>query len=117
MARARRAAGLYLSGRAARIVMSGAYGVRHDLPPKRAEATAMTEIAVAAGVPPGSITAETRSRDTNPRQHLVHQAAAGRARRAGRHRGDLGLARGARALPGASDLGTRLPGGCGAAGR
>ena len=29
-----------------------------------AEATAMAQIAVPAGVPPGSITAETRSRDT-----------------------------------------------------
>jgi hypothetical protein len=36
----------------------------YDPPPPRAEAAAMTEIAVAAGVPPGSITAETRSRDT-----------------------------------------------------
>jgi uncharacterized SAM-binding protein YcdF (DUF218 family) len=62
-ARAGRAAGLYRSGRAARIVMSGAYGM-YDPPPPRTEATAMTEIAVAAGVPPGSITAETRSRDT-----------------------------------------------------
>ena len=43
--------------------MSGAYGM-YDPPPPRAEAAAMTEIAVAAGVPPGSITAETRSRDT-----------------------------------------------------
>ncbi len=43
--------------------MSGAYGM-YDPPPPRAEATAMAEIAVAAGVPPGSITAETRSRDT-----------------------------------------------------
>jgi hypothetical protein len=30
----------------------------------RAEATAMAEIAVAAGVPPGGVTVETRSRDT-----------------------------------------------------
>jgi uncharacterized SAM-binding protein YcdF (DUF218 family) len=36
----------------------------YDPPPPRAEAAAMTEIAIAAGVPPGSITAETRSRDT-----------------------------------------------------
>jgi hypothetical protein len=43
--------------------MSGAHGM-YDPPPPRAEATAMAEIAVAAGVPPGSITAETRSRDT-----------------------------------------------------
>jgi vancomycin permeability regulator SanA len=63
VARARSAAGLYCSGRAQRIVMSGAYGM-YDPPPPRAEATAMAEIAVAAGVPPGSITAETRSRDT-----------------------------------------------------
>lgn len=63
VARARRAAGLYRSGRAARLVMSGAYGM-YDPPPSRAEATAMAEIAVAAGVPPGSVTAETRSRDT-----------------------------------------------------
>jgi uncharacterized SAM-binding protein YcdF (DUF218 family) len=63
MARARRAAGLYRSGRAARIVMSGAYGM-YDPPPPRAEAAAMTEIAVAAGVPPDSITAEIWSRDT-----------------------------------------------------
>jgi len=63
VARARRAAGLYLSGRAPRIVMSGAYGM-FDPPPPRSEATAMAEIAAAAGVPPGSITAETRSRDT-----------------------------------------------------
>ena len=63
VARARRAAWLYCSGRAARIVMSGAYGMYDPLPP-RAEATAMAEIAVAAGVPPASITAETRSRDT-----------------------------------------------------
>lgn len=63
VARARRAAALYRSGRAGRIVMSGAYGM-YDPPPARAEATAMTEIAIAAGVPAGSITAETRSRDT-----------------------------------------------------
>lgn len=63
VARARRAAGLYRSGRASRLVMSGAYGM-YDPPPPRAEATAMAEIAVAAGVPPGSVTAETRSRDT-----------------------------------------------------
>ena len=61
VARALRAAGLYRSGRAARIVMSGAYGMYGPLPP-RLEATAMAEIAAAAGVPPGSITAETRSR-------------------------------------------------------
>lgn len=63
VARARRAAGLFRSGRAGRIVMSGSHGM-YDPPPPRAEAAAMAEIAVAAGVPPGSITAETRSRDT-----------------------------------------------------
>ena len=63
VARARRAAALYRSGRAQRIVMSGAYGM-FDPPPPRAEATVMTQIAVGAGVPAGSITAETRSRDT-----------------------------------------------------
>lgn len=63
VARARRAAALYRAGRAQRIVMSGAYGM-YDPPPPRAEATAMAEIAVAAGMPPGSITVETRSRDT-----------------------------------------------------
>ena len=63
VARAVRAAAVYRSGRAERIVMSGAYGM-YDPPPPRAEATAMAQIAAAAGVPPGSITAETRSRDT-----------------------------------------------------
>lgn len=63
VARAWRAVELYRSGRGARIVMSGAYGMYDPLPP-RTEAAAMAEIAVAAGVPPGSITAETRSRDT-----------------------------------------------------
>jgi uncharacterized SAM-binding protein YcdF (DUF218 family) len=63
VARARRAAALYRLGRAQRIVMSGAYGM-YDPPPRRAEAMAMAEIAVAAGVPSGAITAETRSRDT-----------------------------------------------------
>jgi len=63
VARARRAAALYRSGRAQRIVMSGAYGM-YDPPPPRAEATAMAQIAVAAGVPPGGITVEARSRDT-----------------------------------------------------
>jgi uncharacterized SAM-binding protein YcdF (DUF218 family) len=63
VARARRTAALYRSGRAQRIVMSGAYGM-HDPPPPRAEATAMEQIAVAAGVPAGSVTTETRSRDT-----------------------------------------------------
>jgi uncharacterized SAM-binding protein YcdF (DUF218 family) len=58
-----RAAAVYRSGQAHRIVMSGAYGM-YDPPPPRAEATAMTQIAVAAGVPLSSITAETRSRDT-----------------------------------------------------
>jgi uncharacterized SAM-binding protein YcdF (DUF218 family) len=63
VARAVRAAALYRSGRAQRIVMSGAYGMYDPLPP-RAEATAMALIAATAGVPAGSITAETRSRDT-----------------------------------------------------
>ena len=63
VARARRAAALYRSGRAQRIVMSGAYGM-YDPAPPRAEATAMAQIAAAAGVPPGQITAEARSRDT-----------------------------------------------------
>jgi uncharacterized SAM-binding protein YcdF (DUF218 family) len=63
VARARRAAALYRPGRAQRIVMPGAYGM-YDPPPPRAAATAMAEIAVAAGVPPGSVTAETPSRDT-----------------------------------------------------
>ena len=63
VARARRAAALYRSGRAQRIVMSGAYGM-YDPAPPRAEATAMAQIAAAAGVPPGKITAEARSRDT-----------------------------------------------------
>ena len=43
--------------------MSGAYGM-YDPPPPRAEATAAAQIAVAAGVPAGTITIETRSRDT-----------------------------------------------------
>jgi uncharacterized SAM-binding protein YcdF (DUF218 family) len=62
-ARARWAAGLYRSGRARRIVMSGAYGM-FDPPPLRAEAVAMAQIAVAAGVPEEDIAVETRSRDT-----------------------------------------------------
>ena len=63
VARAVRAAALYRSGRAQRIVMSGAYGM-YDPAPPRAEATAMAQIAAAAGVRPASITAENRSRDT-----------------------------------------------------
>ena len=63
VARVRRAAALYRSGQAQRIVMSGAYGM-YDPPPPRAEATAMAEIAVAAGVSPDAISTETRSRDT-----------------------------------------------------
>jgi uncharacterized SAM-binding protein YcdF (DUF218 family) len=63
VARAVRAAALYRSGRAQRIVMSGAYGMYDPVPP-RTEATAMAQIAVAAGVLPDSITAEARSRDT-----------------------------------------------------
>jgi uncharacterized SAM-binding protein YcdF (DUF218 family) len=61
--RARRAVALYHAGRAQRILMSGAYGM-FDPPPPRAEATAMTQIALAAGVPPGDIAVETQSRDT-----------------------------------------------------
>jgi len=63
VARARRAAGLYRSGRAHRIVMSGAYGM-FDPPPLRAEAMAMAQIAVAAGVAEEDIAVEARSRDT-----------------------------------------------------
>jgi uncharacterized SAM-binding protein YcdF (DUF218 family) len=63
VARARRAAELYRSGRARRIVMSGAYGM-FDPPPLRAEATAMAQIAVAAGVAEDHIAVEARSRDT-----------------------------------------------------
>lgn len=62
-ARARRAAGLLRRGQARRVIMSGGYGM-YDPPPERAEATAMARIAVAAGVPAGVITEETRSRDT-----------------------------------------------------
>ena len=62
-ARARLAAGLYRSGRAHRIVMSGAYGM-FDPPPLRMEAMAMAQIAVAAGVAEQDIAVETRSRDT-----------------------------------------------------
>lgn len=62
-ARARRAAGLYRSGRAHRIVMSGAYGMFDPLP-LRAEAMAMAQIAVAVGVPENDIAVEARSRDT-----------------------------------------------------
>lgn len=63
VARARRAAALYRSGRAHQIVMSGAYGM-FDRPPLRAEAVAMAQIAVAAGVPDDDIAIEARSRDT-----------------------------------------------------
>jgi uncharacterized SAM-binding protein YcdF (DUF218 family) len=62
-ARARLAAGLYRSGRARRIVMSGAYGM-FDPPPLRTEAMAMAQIAVAADVPEEDIAVEARSRDT-----------------------------------------------------
>ena len=95
VARARRAAALYRSGRAQRIVMSGAYGM-YDPPPPRAEATAMAQIAVAAGVP----AEQHHCRDPvagHDRQRLVHQADAGRTRVASRHRGDLRLACAARA--------------------
>jgi uncharacterized SAM-binding protein YcdF (DUF218 family) len=54
---------LYRSGRAQRIAMSGAY-VMYDSPPPCAEATAIAQIAAAAGMPPGSIVVEARSRDT-----------------------------------------------------
>jgi DUF218 domain len=64
VARARRAAALYRSGRAQRIVMSGAYGM-YDPPPPRAEATAMAQIAVAAGVAVDSIATETIVKVTN----------------------------------------------------
>jgi uncharacterized SAM-binding protein YcdF (DUF218 family) len=63
VARARRAAAVYRSGRAHWIVMSGAYGM-FDPPPARAEAVAMAQIAVAVGVPGDDITVEARSRDT-----------------------------------------------------
>ena len=45
------------------MVMSGAYGM-FDPPPLRAEAMAMAQIAVAAGVPEEDIAVEARSRDT-----------------------------------------------------
>ncbi len=61
--RARRAVALYRSGRAHRIVMSGAYGM-YDPPPPRAEARAMAEIALAEGVPQDDIAVEDQSRDT-----------------------------------------------------
>ena len=115
VARARRAAALYRPGLAQRIVMSGAYGM-YDPPPPRAEATAMAEIAVAAGVPPGSVTAETRSRDTIGNIWFT-KPLLGEPRRPARRRGDIWLACGARALPDPGDLGTRLPGGCGLADR
>src|SRR6202035_3054383 len=55
VARARRAAALYRSGRAQRIVMSGACGM-YDPAPPRAEGTAMAQIdvATAAGLNQGS---------------------------------------------------------------
>jgi uncharacterized SAM-binding protein YcdF (DUF218 family) len=62
-ARARQAAALYRSGRAHRIVMSGAHGM-FDPPPRRPEALAMAQIAVAAGVAEDDIAIEARSRDT-----------------------------------------------------
>jgi uncharacterized SAM-binding protein YcdF (DUF218 family) len=61
--RARRAAALYRSGRACPIVMSGAHGM-FDPPPLRAEAMAMAQVAVAAGVAEEDIAVEARSRDT-----------------------------------------------------
>jgi uncharacterized SAM-binding protein YcdF (DUF218 family) len=63
VARARRAVALYHSGRAHRIVMSGAYGM-YDPQPPRAEATVMAQIAIAAGVPPDGLSVEAQSRDT-----------------------------------------------------
>jgi hypothetical protein len=75
----------------------------------------MAEIAVAAGVPPGRITAGTRSRDTigniwftkpllgEPAEQYVMVVTSGW--------------HAARALPGADDLGTRLPRGRGLASR
>jgi hypothetical protein len=63
VARARRAITLYRRGRARRIVMSGAYGM-YDPPPRRVEATAMAQIALAAGVPQGDLGVEAQSRDT-----------------------------------------------------
>jgi hypothetical protein len=71
--------------------------------PPRAEATAMAEIAVAAGVPRRHYRRDPLAR--HDRQHLARQAAAGPALRAARRRGDLALARAARALPGSGDLG------------
>lgn len=62
-ARARLAVALYRSGRARRIVMSGAHGM-FDPQPLRAEATVMARIAIAAGVPRDDLWAEARSRDT-----------------------------------------------------
>jgi uncharacterized SAM-binding protein YcdF (DUF218 family) len=63
MARARRAVALYWSEQAHQIVMSGAYGM-FDPQPRRTEAEAMAETALAAGVPHGDIATEARSRDT-----------------------------------------------------
>jgi uncharacterized SAM-binding protein YcdF (DUF218 family) len=63
VARAHRAVALYHSGRAHRIVMSGAYGM-YDPQPPRAEATVMAQIAIAAGVPPDGLSVEAQSRDT-----------------------------------------------------
>ena len=61
--RARRAVALYRSGRAHRIVMSGAYGM-YDPQPPRAEAIVMAQIAIAAGVPQDDLSVEAQSRDT-----------------------------------------------------
>jgi uncharacterized SAM-binding protein YcdF (DUF218 family) len=63
VARARRAVALHRSGRAHRIVMSGAYGM-YDPQPPRAEATVMAQIAIAAGVPQDALSVEAQSRDT-----------------------------------------------------
>jgi uncharacterized SAM-binding protein YcdF (DUF218 family) len=63
VARARQAVALYHSGREPRIIMSGAYGM-YDPQPPRAEATVMTQIAIAAGVPQDALSVEAQSRDT-----------------------------------------------------
>lgn len=72
---------------------------------EKSQATAMAQIAVAAGVPASSITAETRSRDTIGNIWFT-KPLLGDPWRVSRHRGDLGLACGSRPVPDASDLGT-----------
>ena len=61
--RAHRAAELYCSGRARRIIMSGAYGMFNPRP-ARSEAEAMAGIAAAEGCGPEDIVVESASRDT-----------------------------------------------------